>query len=167
MFGGRKISVKTYREISGTLLGTEHASCEVYQIEDSLFSQLSYTTYYPLKLKKKPSELQKWHRCCLHLSPGQLNSAVQHQISVKELPMDGHLGGTLALERNSWPWSRVKALAFPAWQCTHTNTLFFFVFQSNTGLTENLQSEHCCPPFLPLWCHACLLSLTLLSATSL
>lgn len=30
---------------------------------------------------------------------------------------------------------------------------FLFYFQSNTGLKENFQSEHCCRPFLPLWCH--------------
>lgn len=75
MAGGIKTSIKTYRETLGTLLGTEYTSFKLNQIEYFFVILLNLLL---AQAEKKTSQNCKSGHCHLQLSPGQLNSAVQH-----------------------------------------------------------------------------------------
>lgn len=151
MSGGRKTSVKIYRETSGTLLGTEYTSCKVYQIKD-------FFSFFPILLHlvftQDEKETLKTVKAALTATSISLQDSWIQKDSIKYLLKNHPWMGTCEEPLQLIPLKLSESFGLSSMTICSYKYFFLFYFQSNSGLKENFQSEHCCPPFLPLWCHA-------------
>lgn len=151
MSGGRKTSIKTYRETSGTLLGTEYTSYKVYQIEDCFGVFFAILLHFVLTQAEK--ETLKTVKAAVTAISISLQDNWMQQYSIKYLLKNNPWTGTCEEPLQLITLKQSESFGLSSMTICSYKYSFLFYFQSNTALKENFQSERCCPPFLPLWCH--------------
>lgn len=137
MSGGIKTSITTYREI--WLLGTEHTSFKVYQIE------FFFAILLNLLLTRDEKETLKTVKAVTAISSSLQDSWIQ-QYSIRYLVKNYPWMGTC--EKPLQLITLKQSESFGLFSMTICSYKHSFFFQSNTGLKENFQSEHPFPTSL-------------------
>lgn len=130
MSGWRKISIKTYRELSGTLLGTEHTSCKVYQIEDSLFLFFFLAILLHLLHTQAEEETLRTVKMAFTAVSISLQDSWIQQYSTKYLFKNYPWMGTCE-EPLPWRGTHYPEVEWKLWPFQHDNILTQILFSSS------------------------------------